>query len=412
MKEWLQEQMEESLGSIKDAVQISSFVDTAIDATSDSLSTLREMDTVLKEIDKSVDSITKADFSNISQQAFESAGAYGKSVMDYLSSFQEMSMEGYSNAAQLADLSLMAQTATGMTEELTNQFIIAADQAYEMSGNIREITHALDGVNSIAHENSLSMDELASGVQQVSETAAQCGLKINETTAALATMMVSADLSDTDAAAAFEDIFTTLQAFSSGSDLADTASMEKLIAICDALGISIQSLSQNGKDMSNPIDMLSSLANAYQSLDPSQIGDFQLAGVFENPDTGQAFQAMLANWDMYEKLLFQYQAGIGNLQSDAAQNLDTWEGSLNQLSNTWTSTLSTLSNSDQIIGLIHVLNEFLTIVNKLTAGLGPLGTAGLAVGGILGAKNIGKTHLKNGFHFAYMPVIPSIIQIA
>ncbi len=409
MKEWLQGQWEDSAGSLTDAFQISNFVDSAIDATSGSLSTLREMDTILKEIDKSVDSITKADFGKISQQAFDSAGAYGRSVTEYLSAFQEMSTEGYHNADQMADLSLMAQTATGMSQELTNQFIIAADQAYEMSGNVREITHSLDGMNSIAHKNSISMDELTASVQQVSETAAQCGLKINETTAALATMMLSSDLSESDAAAAFEDILNTLQTFSSGSDLTDTASMEKLSEICNALGISMDSLIQKGGEIQNPIDMLSSLAKAYQSLDTSQIETIQLEGAFENPETGLVFQNMLQNWDMYETLLSQYQAGVGSIQSEAVMNLDTWEGSLNQLSNTWTSTLSTITNSDGIIGLIHVLNEFLEIINKLTAGLGPLGTAGLAIGGVLGAKNIGKTHLKNGFHFAYMPVIPSII---
>lgn len=411
MKEWLQDQLEDSLDSLSDAFQLSNLVDSAIDSTGESLSNLREMDSLLKEIDQSVDSISKADYSKMSEQAFKSADAYGATALAYLSSFQEMSKAGYFNSDELSDLSLMAQSATDMTGELADQFIIATDQAYQMSGNVREITHALDGINTIAHENSLSMSQLSLGIQLVSETAAQCGLKINETAAAIATTMLSTDLSETDIAAAFEEILTVFQTFSSDSDLTNTVGLKSLQTLCDALDISMQSLRQNIEGMENPMDILSSLAQIYLSLDSYDMGNIQLSDAFENENTSQVFQAMMENWNLYEELLLQYQSSIGSLQADAVSNLDSWEGSLNQLSNTWTSTLNNLSNSDAMIGLIHVLNELLNVVNNVTKGLGLFGTAGLAIGGIMGANNIGKTHIKNGFHFAYMPVTPSISSI-
>ncbi|MDE6924178.1 MAG: hypothetical protein K2P59_02805, partial [Acetatifactor sp.] len=61
---------------------------------------------------------------------------------------------------------------------------------------------------------------------------------------------------------------------------------------------------------------------------------------------------------------------------------NSWEGSLNRLSNTWTETVGNLADSDAIVAAINSLNGLLSAVNSLTAGLGLLGTTALSGAGI------------------------------
>ena len=58
-----------------------------------------------------------------------------------------MSRAGYKNAESMAELSVAAQGAGDMTDEIANKMIIATDKAYKMNGSVEQLTKTLDGVN-------------------------------------------------------------------------------------------------------------------------------------------------------------------------------------------------------------------------------------------------------------------------
>lgn len=72
--------------------------------------------------------------------------------------------------------------------------------------------------------------------------------------------------------------------------------------------------------------------------------------------------------------------GTGSIAAEAEKMADSWEGSLNRLSNTWTDTVGNIVESDAVVTAVNGLNNLLSVVNHVTDSLGPLGTAGL--GGI------------------------------
>ena len=74
----------------------------------------------------------------------------------------------------------------------------------------------------------------------------------------------------------------------------------------------------------------------------------------------------------------------------SAENL---EGSLNRLSNTWTDTVDNILNSDAMTTGVNVLNELLTILNKITETLGSWGSIAAGVGIFAGIKNVGRTKM-------------------
>ena len=106
------------------------------------------MDTTLTEISKTTGKTVES-LESLGQAAYESASNYGRTVQDYLSGVLEMSRAGYTNAEQMAELSLKAQSAGAMTAELANQYLIATDAAYKLNGSEEELTKILDGQNKI-----------------------------------------------------------------------------------------------------------------------------------------------------------------------------------------------------------------------------------------------------------------------
>ena len=82
----------------------------------------------------------------------------------------------------------------------------------------------------------------------------------------------------------------------------------------------------------------------------------------------------------YEKMLAEYADGTGTMAQKAAQTANSWEGSMNRLSNTWTDTNGNIADSSAVITLVNGLNGLLSVVNSVTDGLGSLGTIGIGAG--------------------------------
>lgn len=74
---------------------------------------------------------------------------------------------------------------------------------------------------------------------------------------------------------------------------------------------------------------------------------------------------------------------------EAEKTANSWQGSLNRLSNTFADTIGNIVNSDSMITLINSFNTFLEVINKTTDALGAFGSVGVIGAGIFGAKGQG-----------------------
>ena len=89
-------------------------------------------------------------------------------------------------------------------------------------------------------------------------------------------------------------------------------------------------------------------------------------------------------------MLQNYSQGAGSLDAVASKTADSWEGSLNRLSDTWTETIGNIADSDAIVTIINSLNSLLSAGNSLTGWLGSASTIGLGAGLLAGIKNVGR----------------------
>ena len=356
----LKEGLKEAEDGLSGWLSFGSALTNIIDQTKEAVTELKELDTLLAEIGRTNSKLTKSGLSRLKDNSFETAGKYGKDAADYLSAVNDALEAGYDNAEGFAELSLALQNAGNMSAELAAQSIQAADESFRLGGSIEKLTALFDSGNAVADRYSLNLAELAEGMSAVGPTALELGISADEAAAAIGTLMAQTGQGGTEAAQAFRSI------------------LEQLGKITDA-GTGMDSLQ-------NPMETLKELAAEYERLGKI---DFRKAGANDAPD-GAQLEDLLKNWDTFEEMLSAGKNGAGSMAADAEKTVNSWEGSLNRLSNTWTDTIGNIADSDFIVSIVNGLNGALTVLNQITEAIGPLASVGAGAGLFAGLKNTGK----------------------
>lgn len=263
------DQWTQAVDSFKTWLSASSVVMLAVSKTKEAVTELKEIDTILTEISKTNDKLSKSDLKNIGNDAFETASKYGKKATDYLSGVQEASRAGYENAENIAELSTAAQGAGDMTAELANSYIIATDKAYGMEGSVQKLTQTLDGANEITNHNAVNMTELAEGMKVVGSQAASSQISVEETTAALGTLIAVTQQGGSQMGNAFKGILMNLRQVTGevdGEEI-DQESLTKYEKACEALGVSLSEVKDGAVSLKEPMQILKELSAEYTKLD-------------------------------------------------------------------------------------------------------------------------------------------------
>lgn len=384
----LKDQMSQAAQSFTQWLSVSSAVMFLVSKTRNAISELKEINTLLTEISKANDKLSKSDLDNIGNNSFDIASRYGKSATDYLSGVQEASRAGYENAEAIAELSVAAQGAGDMTDELANKYIIATDKAYKLGGSVEKLTEVLDGSNYITNHNAVNMTELAEAMSIVGSTAASFGIEANKTTAVLGTMIAATQQSGSEMARAFRAILLNIRQVSDEEEGIDAEGLTKYEKACNALGVSLKETKDGILQTRDAMEVLRDLSVEYNQLEENDLRRTDLLNSVGGKLRANALDAILKNYDMYSKMLDEYAQGAGSMAVEAEKTANSWEGSMNRISNTWKDTIENIVNSDAIITAINGLNSFLSVVNNVTDKLGSLGTIGLSAGLFAGFKNV------------------------
>ncbi len=365
-----------------------------------SLKTLKYNDTILTEISKTSE-MTKNQLKELGDEAFRVASKYGQLSSGYLLGVQDMARAGYENANIMAELSTKVQGAGDMTAELANQYIIATDKAYKMNGSIETLTTTLDGANNITNNNALTMSDLAEGMSIVGSQAASSGMKVNETTAALSTMIAVTQQGGSKMANAFKGILMNLQQVTGevedGGDAIDFESLTKYEKACNELGVSLSTVKDGIVSLREPMQIIKELSDAYTQLDESDARRANLLSSVGGKYRANALNAILENYDMYEKMLQDYEDGLGSMDEEAEKTAKSWEGRLNSLQNSWDSFINTLTNKEIALDGISFFDRLIQGAESLVDIVGEIPVVLAATNSSLVAmnKDYGITQLVN-----------------
>jgi TP901 family phage tail tape measure protein len=297
----------------------------AISKTKEAVSELKEIDTYLTEISKANDKLTAAELKEIGNNSFDVASKYGKTAPHYLAGIQEASRAGYVNAEGIAELSVAAQGAGDMTAELANQYIIATDKAYKLGGSVEKLTEILDGSNYITNHNAVNMTELAEGMSIVGSQAASFGVGVNETTAALGTMIATTQQSGSEMARAFKGILLNIRQVTDEEEGIDAEGLNKYEEACKALNVSLKETKNGITSLRNPMEVLKELSVEYSKLDSNDVRRTDLLNSVGGKLRSNALNTLLMNYDMYSQMLEQYAQGTGSMAAEAEKTANSWE---------------------------------------------------------------------------------------
>lgn len=361
-----------------------------LDRMQEAITDLKEINTLLTQLSKSGSYVTNRSLEQLKHESFEVSGKYGKKAASYLSDVQEAANAGYQNASDIAGLSTAVQSAGDMSAELANQFIYTTDQAYELGGSVKKLSDILDGSTNISMRHAVTLSELAEGMSAVSSHAASLGVSANETAAILGAMIASTHQGGSEMANAFQTILLYINQITDEEAGITTDGLAQYEAACRTLGVSLYETKNGLNSLRDPLDVIRDLAREYSRLDSMDIRKADLLSAVGGGTNAEGLHAILENYSLYEEMLQNYSQGAGSLDMAARKTADSWEGSLNRLSDTWTETIGNIADSDAIVTIINSLNSLLSAGNSLTGWLGSAGTIGLGAGLLAGIKNVGR----------------------
>lgn len=361
---------------------LSSGVTFLISQVKGAVSELKNLDSILTSIGRTTN-LTQKELKNLGDSAFEAASRYGISANSYLTNIQEMYRAGVKNAKQLSELSVLAQTAGGLDSSTANSYLLASNAAYDLKENITDLNAILDGQNNITNHTAVNLNDLALATTEAASAAAQYGVQANELSALIAASAAKTRESGSETGIALKELFANLQ---------DTTSRPVREAF-ESVNISMTEMANGSETLKTPIQLLEELAEVFSGLGENDSRRTDIMSAIGGENGSDALAALLSDWSSYEQMLDYYSQGMGSAAKDAENYANSWEGSLNRLSNTWTDTIENIADSDVIITGINSLNGLLEVVNDVTGALGSVGTIGLGAGLAAGIKNVGRDQM-------------------
>ena len=364
---------------------------------------LKTLDSTLTEVSKTSDRTKKA-LDELQSSSFGVASTYGVKANDYLTGVQEFSRAGFGAGADeaLSKLALQAQAAGDMSAELSQDYLLAANAAYKLKGDATALTEMLDGMNMITNRNATSMVELAEGFKVVASQAAGASVEANQLAAAIGTIDAVTRQGGNVAGRGFRTILMNLQGASAIGQVTEDGeeitieSVGKLGKALESLGVTSREFKNGVEVLRDPIEILKELSEAFTALDENDSRRSELLSALGGKYRANTAEALLSNWDMYEKMVKDYSEGGGSSFEEAMKSANNLQGSLNRLENTWTSVVSNFANSSTMTFVVNLANGFLSLADaatKLTGSMGPLANPGLLAGLFAGIKNVGKPEM-------------------
>lgn len=361
------------------------FTKFAVQQTEKSITQLKEFDTLLTEIATST-TRTKDSLEKLGISAINNAIKYGTSANIYLSSVQDMTKAGFNDthSEKLAELSLLAQAAGGMTASLANSYLIAADAAYSYHGDIEKLNALLDSQNQVTNRNIVSFSELAIATKVAATQLAGMGINENELTALLSAGIIASHKSGDAVGNAVSSIMMNLQQITGETglgDIIDEKSLKRAEARCHSFGIELEYMKDGIIKLRDPIVVLKELADVYNSLPNGSVDKAGIIADVGGEYGGDVLSSILDNWNLYDNILSDYSNAKGSALEDAMAVANSWEGLLQQFTNNWTGFIQSFVTDDFITGALTTINKITLTVKELSQAFGgiPILATGAAI---------------------------------
>ena len=347
---------------------INASVAAVIRSFKEAVATLKEVDTELVAIQK-VTNNTDAEMAKLSQHAYEVASQYGVAVTDYLESTGTFAKAGYKEMSEdMAELATKTQLVGDVNAETANQFLLSADAAYKLNGNVTALSEVLDKANVIENNYATSIQKIAEGLPNVASIASMTNVSIDELMAALGTITSVTQESGSRASYALRALLLNIMG-DTKTEIEDGVSWTKdeIESLSDVLwkySRGAMEAAQATGTIVNPMKAIAGLAQAYKEgvLTEAELAKFEseLGGKLR---TNQ-LDALIKNFDMYSEMLDKVADSAGSADEEVSIMLSSWQSKANILKNTWTELISHLVDTDMVKGALDGLTATIELLDS------------------------------------------------
>ncbi len=340
-------------------------VATPIRALKEALSTMKDVDTELVNIQK-VTGNTGTEMEALSERAFQMASEYGRTATEVTQAMTEFARAGYGDQLeQMAEMSTLLQNIGDVSAETANSMLLAVDAAWGLGGSEEKLMSIMDGLNEITNKNATDMDKLASGMTVAASVFAESGESVQTFASMVGTGTAVTQRSGSEIARGLRTIMMNIRQIRGETEDGELIDGESIANASKALkefaGISTM---ENG-ELRLASDVLDELADKWDNLNTVQ--QSAIAEALAGKRQANILTSLMANWDMVEKQMKEYASGAGSALQENEIYMDSWEAKTKQLSSTWTEFISHLVETDTIKGAISGVTGFIEL---LDSGLG------------------------------------------
>ena len=334
----------------------------------EAIDTMKQVDTEMTAIQK-VTGNTGAEMEKLGNTAYEAASKYGVAVTDYLESVGTFAKAGYKDMSEdMAELATKTQLVGDVTSSIANQFILSADAAYQMKGNVEELNDVLDKANEIENNYATSIQKMAEGFPIVANVASMANMSIDELMAALGTITAVTQESGTKAATALRALILNIIG-DTETEIEDGVSWtkEEIESLNDALWIyaedAMKAAQESGK-LVDPMKAIAALSQAYKDGLLSQAELAELESKLGGKLRTNQLDALIQNYDMYAEMLDKVANSAGSADKEVDVMLTSWDAKAKILNNTWTEFINHMVDTDVAKGSIELLTDAVEILDS------------------------------------------------
>lgn len=330
----------------------------------EALNEMKNVDTAAIQIRK-VTGMSKNEIEAIKKASYGAATEYGRSASEYLESVAEFARAGYKeHSTELGKLSLLTQNVGDVSAESSSKMLLAVDAAYQLEGNVTELTNVVNALNNIANKNPTSMQKMADGLQVSASMAKTAGMNISELTALIGTGTAVTQREGAEIGRALRTITMNIRAVKGTLDdgtIIDDESIAKAEAALKGIGISTKEVVNGVRELRNPMEVLDELADKWHTLGTE--AQSVLTESIANKRQANVLSGILDNWSMVEKMQSEYFNSANSAIEENILYLEGWEAKSKIVSAKWTEYISNMADTKVIIGTLDTLYGLLTALD-------------------------------------------------
>lgn len=364
-------QFSETLGSIAKKFSVWQLMNAGINQVirsfREALSTMKEVDTELTAIQK-VTNNTDAEMAKLSEHAYDVASQYGVAVSDYLESTGTFAKAGYKELSEdMAELATKTQLVGDVNAETANKFLLAADAAFQMQGNVDDLSSVLDKANEIENHYATSIEKMAEGFPIVANVASMANMSIDELLAGLGTITAVTQESGAMAARALRSLILNILG-DTETELEDGVTwtkeeIESLNQVLWTYSEDAMKAAQATGEIVNPMKAVAGLAQAYKEGVLTQAELAKIESDLGGKLRTNQLDALIKNYDMYSAMLDKVSDSAGSADKEVSVMLNSWQSKTNILDNKWTEFISHMLDTDLIKGALDGVIKMVEVLD-------------------------------------------------